>query len=927
MARDRKDKSTISFLDRMDLGEKLEPDWNIPPEFPDLTKYPQIAIDLETCDPNLTTMGPGWARKDGFVVGIAVAAGDNAWYFPIRHENGHNMDPKMTLKWLRKQMATPHIDKLMHNATYDTGWLLAEGVEVQGRIIDTMVAAPVIDENRWSYSLNNLGRDYIDMRKDEKMLRAAAKDWGIDPKADMWRLPPSYVGAYAEQDALMTLKLWDRLKTEITSQELTHIFDLETSLIPLMVKMRANGVRVDIDKADIAKQGLKLKVQELKDDIKHKTGVAIEPWAAGSVRKVFESLNLQYPKTEAGAASFTKQYLNAHPHEVCQQIVRLREFDKADSTFIDSILRHAHNGRIHTEFHQLRSDDGGTVTGRFCVSADTLIETQRGPVPIVEIKPRSDYAITHLGRLQPIRHLIYKGEEEMVALRVSSGSVIKCTRNHRVFTASGWKSVGDLTVGQEVTGVDFKETFGGRGVMPKSRGLVSGAGETNSQGSGQSTVHYLSHSAGDGSSRASAGEAQRGAGSTVISIEDRFNEPYEGEDWQQAPQPQGATVLRPTRVHSCTETELVHGETYVETRLRASSGYGADAWPDGSARGNACSPHQRGSSGQLPRQSGTRDTGGTSFSSFSVTVEEIEPLGVAQVWDIEVETDHSYIAHGLVHHNSSSNPNLQQIPARDPGIKKLIRGLFIPEDGQMWGSFDYSSQEPRLLVHFAASMPDHMRSPVVDTIVEEYHKGDVDLHQMVADIAGITRKQAKMVNLGIMYGMGVGKLAAQLGVTDQEAKSIIEEHRDKVPFVKQLAAVASAQGEKHGQIRTILGRKCRFHLWEPTSFGYNKPLPLEEAKKEYGGSLKRAFTYKALNKLIQGSAADQTKKAMADCFAEGLVPMLTVHDELCFSVENEAQSAKIKEIMETGLPLKIPSKVDDDIPALRGLPNNWGEVE
>jgi DNA polymerase I-like protein with 3'-5' exonuclease and polymerase domains len=643
MARDRKDKSTIAFFERMDLGEKLEPDWNIPSGYPDLSPYPQIAIDLETCDPHLTTLGPGWARNDGFIVGIAIAAGDQAWYFPIRHENGHNLDPKMTMRWLKKQMATPHIDKIMHNATYDLGWLLAEGVEVQGRVIDTMITGAIVDENRFSYSLNNLGKDYIDMRKDEKMLRAAAKDWGIDPKADMWRLPASYVGAYAEQDAFMTMKLWDRLKTEISSQDLTHIFDLETSLIPLMVKMRQNGVRVDLDKADIARAGLRTKVQELKAYIKHRTGVDLEPWAAASVQQVFDALNLQYPKTEAGAPSFTKQYLNAHPHEVCQAIVRLREFDKADSTFIDSILRHEHKGRIHTEFHQLRSDDGGTVTGRF----------------------------------------------------------------------------------------------------------------------------------------------------------------------------------------------------------------------------------------------------------------------------------------------SSSNPNLQQIPARDPDIKKLIRGLFIPEEGQKWGSFDYSSQEPRLLVHFAASMPDSMRSPVVDNIVEEYHKGDVDLHQMVADIAGITRKQAKVVNLGIMYGMGVGKLAAQLGVTDVEAKNIIEEHRTKVPFVKQLAEVASKQAEKNGQIRTVLGRLCRFHLWEPTSFGYNHPLPLEEAKEKYGGvnRLRRAFTYKALNKLIQGSAADQTKKAMADCYAEGLIPLLTVHDELCFSVEGEEQAARIKHIMETGLPLRIPSKVDADIPALRGLPNNWGEVE
>ena len=228
-------------------------------------------------------------------------------------------------------------------------------------------------------------------------------------------------------------------------------------------------------------------------------------------------------------------------------------------------------------------------------------------------------------------------------------------------------------------------------------------------------------------------------------------------------------------------------------------------------------------------------------------------------------------------------------------------------------------------MHFAASMPDGMRHPVVDTIVEEYHRGDVDLHQMVADLAGISRKEAKVVNLGIMYGMGVGKLGAQLDISSDQAKTLIARHREKVPFVKQLATIASHRAEDQGQIRTLLGRKCRFHLWEPKTFGYNKPLPLEEAKKEYGNinNLKRAFTYKALNKLIQGSAADQTKKAMADCYSEGLIPLLTVHDELCFSVEGDDQAHRIKDIMENGLSevLKVPSKVDDE------LKNNWGEID
>jgi DNA polymerase I-like protein with 3'-5' exonuclease and polymerase domains len=618
------------------MNEGAELEWHMPAGYPDLTGYKQIAIDLETCDPNLTTLGPGWARKDGFIVGIAVAAGEESWYFPIKHDNGHNLDPKIVMKWLKTQMATPRIDKIMHNATYDLGWLRAEGVEVQGRIIDTMITGAIVDENRFSYSLNNLGRDYLEERKNEKLLRAAAAEWGIDPKAEMWKLPPKYVGLYAEQDAAMTLRLWERLKIELDKLDLWSIWELETSLIPMMCDMRQMGVRVDLDAAEQARKHLRKRKTELTTYIKDKTGVTIEPWAAASVAKVFESMGLSYPKTEAGAPSFTKQYLQAHENEVAQAIVKLRETDKADSTFIDTILKHEHKGRIHTEFHQLRSDDGGTVTGRF----------------------------------------------------------------------------------------------------------------------------------------------------------------------------------------------------------------------------------------------------------------------------------------------SSSNPNLQQIPARDPEIKKLIRGLFIPEDGCKWGSFDYSSQEPRLLVHFAASMGGQHRHDMIDSIVSAYHEGDVDLHQMVADFAGISRKEAKVVNLGIMYGMGKGKLAAQLGISEEAAKDLLQTHHEKVPFVKGLADVAMQQAAKHGVIRTLLGRRCNFHLWEPRTFGYKKPLPYEDAIKEYGQPLTRAFTYKALNKLIQGSAADQTKKAMADCYAEGLLPMLTVHDELCFSVEGQEQASRITEIMENGLShvLKVPSKVDEE------LGNNWGEV-
>jgi DNA polymerase I-like protein with 3'-5' exonuclease and polymerase domains len=636
--KDKYDTGTDDFLLKLDINN-IETEWSAPTEFPDLTKHKTIAIDLETRDDGLgANKGPGWATNDGYVVGIAVAAGDFHGYFPIRHANGPNLDLTMTLGWLQEQMDTPGITKVCHNAPYDIGWLMAEGIKVQGPIIDTLIAAPLVDENRFSYRLDLLGKEYIGMRKDEKVLRAAATEWGIDPKAEMWKLPARFVGGYGEQDAVMTLKLWEHLKAEIEKQDLWSVFDLESRVLPGVIDMRARGVRVDLDQADRSRKILRQRKQELLAFVKDKTGIEVEVWAAESIKKVFEDLGLPYPRTEAGAPSFTKDFLKDHPNEVAQTINKIREADKADSTFIDSILKYEHKGRIHCEMHQLRSDDGGTVTGRF----------------------------------------------------------------------------------------------------------------------------------------------------------------------------------------------------------------------------------------------------------------------------------------------SSSSPNLQQIPARDPEIKKLIRGIFVPEEGERWGSFDYASQEPRLLTHFAASLPPRMRGTMVDEIVKEFHEGNADLHQMVADMAGISRKEAKTVNLGIMYGMGKGKLANQLGISEDEAKRLLDLHQEKVPFVRMLATVASDQAERNGQIRTVHGRLCRFDMWEPRSFGYSKPLKYEEAVKEYGTvgqGIRRAFTYKALNRLIQGSAADQTKLAFAQCYEAGLKPMLQVHDELCFSIATDEQANEIVEIMENGLELRVPSKVDV------ALEKDWGDVD
>ena len=615
----------------------IDSDWTPPEAIPDLSQYDTIAIDLETKDENLLRLGPGWCRKDGHIIGIAVAAGDSSWYFPVAHTVG-NMPKNAVYKWLTKLCSDTTKTFVFHNALYDLGWLRAEGIDVKGKIRDTMVAAPLLNENRRYYNLNSLAGDHLGTYKDEKMLKSAAEEFGVDPKSGMWKLPPRYVGAYAEHDAAITLKLWDVLRKEITKEECSGIFDLETRLTPLLLDMKTEGVRVDIPKAELVKKELKTLEQSLVDEIVKETGVVVEPWVATSVAKVFDSVGLPYSRTEkSDAPAFTKQFLANHHHPIAKKIIKIREVNKANTTFIDTILEHSHNGKIHCDFHPLRSDGGGTVTGRF----------------------------------------------------------------------------------------------------------------------------------------------------------------------------------------------------------------------------------------------------------------------------------------------SSSNPNLQQIPARDPYIKKLIRGLFIPEDGSKWGSFDYASQEPRWLVHYCATLTGIDRHPQIDDVVSLYNKGEADFHQIVADIADIPRKQAKTVNLGLMYGMGKGKLANILDLSVDEATALLNKYNDKVPFLKSISEKTTKKASESGIIRTWLGRKCRFNMYEPISYQYNKALPMKEAIAEYGGKgrIRRAFTYKALNRLIQGSSADQTKKAMVDCYEVGLTPMLTVHDELCFNIQNDKQIKEIKEIMSNCVPeLKIPFDVDAE------MGSNWGEV-
>ena len=306
---------------------------------------------------------------------------------------------------------------------------------------------------------------------------------------------------------------------------------------------------------------------------------------------------------------------------------------------------------------------------------------------------------------------------------------------------------------------------------------------------------------------------------------------------------------------------------------------------------------------------------------------------------------------------SYANPNLQQMPIRNPELGAKIRGLFLPEKEMLWGSFDYSQQEPRLVVHYAASNEGIAGSaPQIHDIVEQFKDDSVDFHQLVADMAGIDRKQAKTINLGLFYGMGRAKLQNELKLNENEAYDLFDQYHERVPFVKALMEECIEVAGRTGEIETIGGRRCRFNRWQKNEFvrgqlpklgtkaeitklyikDYLEKYPeaaegekwnqiTKDLYSENPKRIKRAMTYKALNKLIQGSAADMTKQAMLDLYKEGIVPHIQIHDELDISVSDEKQGARVKEIMENvkpgGITMTIPNKVDAE------YGKTWGDIK
>lgn len=599
----------------------------------------RVGIDVETCDPGIKEYGCG-VRRGGYVCGVSLAVWESdrecaaqarSWYFPLRHEAGGNCQWDV-LGWLRAESQGFTGQVCGANLPYDLDYLWSMGVEFPTArgYRDVQIAEPLIDELQYTYSLEDIARRRGFEGKDEAHLQAAARRWGLHPKGEIWKLPARHVGPYGELDALLPLKILEKQELEIGKQDLWRIYDLECRVLPVLLRMKRRGVKVDFQALErVETKMLQVEVECLAA-VGAKTGVNILPeeiWEAGPVEKALRATGWTPSKmTATGKPCLDAKTLEGIPGEVPGLVKRARKHNKIRTTFAASVREHAVDGRIHCSLNQLK---------------------------------------------------------------------------------------------------------------------------------------------------------------------------YQRDDG---------------------------------------------------------------------------DTGGAAFGRLSCTL-----------------------------------PNLQQQPARDEELGPLWREIYVPDEGKVWMSADYSAQEPRWAVHYA----DKVGAPGAREMVARYRANPkLDLHQAVADLAGIKRKDAKTIFLGLCYGMGGAKLCRGLGfptewkstkdmgwsgadrkveIAGPEGKAFLEKFEALVPFLKTLAKAASGNAGKNGRVVTAGGRACRF-------------------PPKAGGGYE--WTHKALNRVIQGSSADQTKAALLMMDDRGLEPQLQVHDEIDASVPDRETSRQMEECMVESLPMSVPTVVD-----------------
>lgn len=816
----------------------------------------ELVLDFETKDQYIEEgLGSGWPFYSEGRLKVLCAA-----YKIDQQQEEVTEDMSFLLDLVSKASTI-----ICHNVNYDVGLLHALGADYsEAIIVDTIQLAKLNNNNLFDYSLDTLSKEFFNESKTSDKLGQLAVELGLVKLKTqspvtvamrnidvLYTHDPALVQSYAKQDVALTYKLYHHLK--ISEDKLKFYSDLNKAII----QARAEGVRVDLNRAKEVHEILTSKMDEVAYVIEDMApGVNVN--SSKQLAEYFTQQGVEFPATDKGNPSITKEFLATCPHPIAQAINKFKKYEKAVRDFTQPIIDGGRD-RVYPELKVF----GAAATGRMscaCVPMDTLALTRNGWKLYDELVVGEDVLAYDLeSGTKKWTPLLAKNKykDQEVGSMGTDIRKVRCTANHT------WvhKGHGTREPSYKLRRADeFKLNDGYLVNAPYEADGSFDIPELNSINKYQSSLISAV-------TRFSEQELRKFVLGFLLADGHFLNATKIGtkQTWQF------------TQVHGKILEELV-----IATYLAHSGRVGIT------------NHHKH-------KNPNHRMTSRAVFchSPHSTIRHVWKPESIEDVWCPTTKYGTWVMRQGDVITITGNSPNIQQIPKRDEEVGPLVRSIYLPEVGEQWYSLDFSSQEPRLQIHFAKLL----NAPGVEELVEKFHANPkYDLHKWTAALifgvseANVSKDQrniAKTINLGLAYGMGVGKLAESLHLPVSHAQNLLKDYHVRVPFMKYLTSMCGTAIRRRGFIKTLGDRLV----------------------KDDG------FSHKALNKLIQGSASDQTYTCLVELYRRGIKFKFPIHDSIEISAKDPIIIKEVKEVMETIVKLCVPSVTD-----VEGG-DTWGSLE
>lgn len=843
-----------------------------------------ITIDFETWDPYLKKLGSGWVHGMITVLGASIKVDDGKTKYYRNKKDIISICEKATTL-------------IAHNAQYDLGILMMWGMDLSDKVlVDTLVLAVLNDNTEERYSLDYLSNKYLGMSKNnsvfadvvyEHKLYKDARGKHINTKEharllkyamanlhEIENVRPELVEEYCNHDVEMCYGIYKLFEKHVTARD--------SEILKILLESRQRGIRVDIQKLKKIKKDLK----KIEDEAKQEAlefAKFIPDFNINSTEylsKVYDSLGVTYPKTAPtdkfpeGQPSIRKEWVEKQTDDFSKALLKYKQVVKARRDYCDKPLAHDKllppdkKGRVYPEFKLY----GARATGRFtCVPLSAEALTKEGWKTYDELKLGEEIlAYDMVEGIQKWTPLLAKHkfkDQEVGSLGLDTRR-FRCTKDHKWVVRKSHDTIQNGKYYKD------KEQLVEAGAIKKGHRLVNNA-------------PYFSSSFTD----LKIFETEKYKTDYIKYITEMSNEQLTAfvlgfllaDGHNSAPTKVGTKYgWQWTQAKTVTREQLLVA-TYLQHSGRI--GVGRHSYRNNEAHNET-----------------SRVT--MCHSPYTCVSKIWAPETIEDVWCPTTALGTWVMRQGdlITITGNCSSPNMQQLPSHDGLVGPLIRSCYIPEEGEKYYHMDFSAQEPRLQVHYASLI----NAEGSTLLVQEYKNNPkLDLHQLIANIAEIERKQAKTINLGISYGMGIGKLSVSLGLNEAQATELRNQYNSKLPYLKHLANYCKKVIESRGYIKTLNGRQLK------NEYGTN-PVTGE----------RYSFGYKAINKLIQGSATDQLINCMIALRKAGIPILSTEHDAISFSLPSKELALKAKHIMETcGGEFNVPMVVD------MGCGDNWAEAK